>query len=239
MLRCGRDCLQPPRNTCTLVGHLTSTTCAQMNFDLARHNMVVEQLERRGVHDPRVLEAMEWVPRHEFVPSDLLELAYDDRALPIGFEQTISQPYTVGFMCQEARITASDKVLEIGTGSGYGAALLSLLAHDVHTVERIEFLFEKAQERLTRIGYKNVHCYLNDGTLGLPNEAPFDAIVVAAGAESIPDAYKKQLAEGGRLVIPIGPPSHQQMIRLTRGGNDFIREDLGSFGFVPLISGNA
>jgi protein-L-isoaspartate(D-aspartate) O-methyltransferase len=207
-----------------------------MNFEVARHNMVVEQLERRGIGDPRVLEAMEWVPRHEFVPRDLLELAYDDRALPIGHEQTISQPYTVGFMCQEARVTAGDKVLEVGTGSGYAAALLSLLAQSVHTVERIEALFHKAQERLTRLGYKNVRCYLDDGTLGLPNEAPFDAIIVAAGAESIPDAYQEQLAEGGRLVIPIGPPSHQQMIRLTRRGNDFIREELGSFGFVPLVS---
>jgi protein-L-isoaspartate(D-aspartate) O-methyltransferase len=198
--------------------------------------MVVEQLERRGICDPRVLEAMEWVPRHEFVPRDLLELAYDDRALPIGHEQTISQPYTVGFMCQEARVTASDKVLEVGTGSGYAAALLSLLAQSAHTVERIEALFHKAQERLTRLGYKNVRCYLDDGTLGLPNEAPFEAIIVAAGAESIPGPYQEQLAEGGRLVIPIGPPSHQQMIRLTRRGNEFIREELGSFGFVPLIS---
>jgi protein-L-isoaspartate(D-aspartate) O-methyltransferase len=207
-----------------------------MNFEVARHNMVVEQLERRGIHDPRVLEAMEWVPRHEFVPRDLVELAYDDRALPIGHEQTISQPYTVGFMCQEARVTASDKILEVGTGSGYAATLLSLLAQSVHTVERIEALFHQAQERLTRLGYKNVRCYLDDGTLGLPNEAPFDAIVVAAAAESIPEAYQEQLAGGGRLVIPIGPPSHQQMIRLTRRGDDFIREELGSFGFVPLIS---
>ena len=112
-----------------------------MNFELARHNMVVHQLERRGIHDPRVLEAMEWIPREEFVPPELVDLAYDDRALPIGLEQTISQPYTVAFMCQEARITASDNVLEIGTGSGYGAAVLSLLARDVHTIERIEELF--------------------------------------------------------------------------------------------------
>ena len=209
-----------------------------MNFDLSRHNMVVEQLERRGIQDPRVLEAMEWVPRHEFVPRDLLDMAYDDRALPIGHEQTISQPYTVGFMCQEARVVADDKVLEIGTGSGYGAALLSLLAREVYTVERIEVLYRSARERLARLGYKNVHCHLDDGTLGLPSEAPFDAIIVAAGAESLPDAFQEQLAEGGRLIIPIGPLAHQQMIRLTRRGNDFIREDLGSFGFVPLVSGN-
>ena len=207
-----------------------------MNFELARHKMVVEQLEQRGIHDPRVLEAMEWVPRHEFVPHNLLNLAYNDRALPIGHEQTISQPYTVAFMCQEAHVAADDRVLEIGTGSGYGAALLSLLAREVHTIERIDVLYNSAQERLARLGYKNVHCHLDDGTLGLPSEAPFDAIIVAAGAESKPDAFQEQLAEGGRLVIPVGPLAHQQMIRLTRRGNEFIREDLGSFGFVPLVS---
>jgi protein-L-isoaspartate(D-aspartate) O-methyltransferase len=209
-----------------------------MNFELARHKMVVEQLEQRGIHDPRVLEAMEWVPRHEFVPHNLLNLAYSDRALPIGHEQTISQPYTVAFMCQEARVAADDRVLEIGTGSGYGAALLSLLAREVHTIERIEVLYNSAQARLARLGYKNVHCHLDDGTLGLPSNAPFDTIIVAAGAETMPDAFQEQLAEGGRLIIPIGPLAHQQMIRLTRRGSDFIREDLGSFGFVPLVSGN-
>jgi protein-L-isoaspartate(D-aspartate) O-methyltransferase len=209
-----------------------------MNFELPRHKMVVEQLEQRGIHDSRVLEAMEWVPRHEFVPHNLLNLAYNDRALPIGHEQTISQPYTVAFMCQEAHVAVGDRVLEIGTGSGYGAALLSLLAREIHTVERIEELYNSAQERLNRLGYKNVHCHLDDGTLGLPSEAPFDAIIVAAGAETMPDAFHEQLAESGRLVIPIGPLAHQQMIRLTRRGNDFIREDLGSFGFVPLVSGD-
>lgn len=209
-----------------------------MDFAVARHIMVNDQLEQRGIHDPRVLEAVEWVPRHDFVPTDLVDLAYEDRALPIGFEQTISQPYTVGFMCQEARITRGDKVLEVGTGSGYGAAVLSLLARDVHTIERIEPLFRKARERLSRLGYQNVHCHLDDGTRGLLHEAPFDVIIVAAGAELIPAAYKEQLAEGGRLVIPIGPTSHQEMVRLTRRGNDYLREDLGSFGFVPLISGD-
>ena len=210
-----------------------------MNFELARHNMVLRQLERRGIHDPRVLEAMEWVPREEFVPVELIDLAYDDRALPIGLEQTISQPYTVAYMCQEARLTADDKVLEIGTGSGYGAAVLSLLAREVHTIERIEELFDVAQARLTRLGYQNVHVYWDDGTLGLPAEAPFDAIIVTAGAESIPAAYQAQLAEGGRLIMPVGPPSHQQMIRLTRRGDTFERDNLGSFGFVPLVADQA
>jgi protein-L-isoaspartate(D-aspartate) O-methyltransferase len=208
-----------------------------MNFDLARHSMVVEQLERRGIRDPRVLEAMEWVPRHEFVPPELVDLAYEDRALPIGFEQTISQPYTVAFMCQEARLAADDKVMEIGTGSGYGAAVLSLLAREVCTVERIEPLYDTARERLERLGYDNVHARLDDGTWGLPDEAPFEAIIVTAGAESMPQAYGEQLVEGGRLVIPIGPPSYQQMVRLTRHGERFERDNLGNFGFVPLVSG--
>jgi protein-L-isoaspartate(D-aspartate) O-methyltransferase len=207
-----------------------------MNFALARHNMVVQQLERRGIHDPRVLEAMEWVPREEFVPVELIDLAYEDRALPIELEQTISQPYTVAFMCQEARITASDKVLEIGTGSGYGAAVLSLLTREVHTIERIEELFNVAKTRLARLGYDNVRAYLDDGTLGLLAEAPFAAIIVTAGAESIPATYHEQLADGGRLLMPVGPPSHQQMIRLTRHGNTFDRDNLGSFGFVPLVA---
>ena len=208
-----------------------------MNFDVARHNMVAQQLERRGIRDPRVLEAMEWVPRHEFVPSDLVEMAYDDRALPIGFEQTISQPYTVAYMCQEAHIDPGEKVLEVGTGSGYAAAVLSLLASEVHTVERIAGLLEQARERLERLGYANVHAYLDDGTLGLQQEAPFDAILVAAGAETLPDAFLEQLAEGGRLLIPLGPSASQQMTRITRHGDRFERESLGSFGFVPLVSG--
>jgi protein-L-isoaspartate(D-aspartate) O-methyltransferase len=189
-----------------------------MNFDLARHNMVVDQLERRGISDPRVLEAMEWVPREEFVPPEMVGLAYEDRALAIPFEQTISQPYTVAFMCEAARLRADDKVLEIGTGSGYGAAVLSLLAREVHTVERIDELFHAARERLSGLGYENIHVYRDDGTLGLPDEAPFNAIVVTAGAELLPAAYQEQLADGGRLVIPIGPPAFQQMIRLTRRG---------------------
>jgi protein-L-isoaspartate(D-aspartate) O-methyltransferase len=186
-----------------------------------------------------VLEAMEWVPRDEFVPPELIDLAYDDRALPIGLEQTISQPYTVAYMCQEARLTADHKVLEIGTGSGYGAAVLSLLAREVHTIERIEELFDDARARLARLGYHNVRVYWDDGTRGLPAEAPFDAIIVTAGAEAIPPAYPEQLADGGRLIMPVGPPSHQQMYRLTRRGDHWERDNLGSFGFVPLVADEA
>lgn len=208
-----------------------------MDFSLLRHNMVTQQLEDRGIADPRVLEAMEWVPRDRFVPPEMIDLAYDDRALPIGLDQTISQPYTVAFMCQEAQLRPTDKVLEIGTGSGYGAAVLSLLAREVHTIERIDDHFRKARERLRRLGYDNVHVYRDDGTLGLPEEAPFDVILVTAGAAEIPRAYQEQLADGGRIVMPVGPPARQQMIRLTRQGEHWLREYLGTFGFVPLVSG--
>ncbi|HEX3600329.1 MAG TPA: protein-L-isoaspartate(D-aspartate) O-methyltransferase [Lacipirellulaceae bacterium] len=208
---------------------------AAMDYRLARHNMVVEQLEGRGISDPRVLEAMEWVPRHQFVPAALLDQAYDDHALPIGLDQTISQPYTVAFMCQEARLTAADKVLEIGTGSGYGAAVLSLLSREVYTVERLEGFFRATRGSLAELGYANVHCYLDDGTHGLPQEAPFDAIICTAGAETLPAAYQEQLAEGGRLLIPVGHQSRQEMIRITRHGDGFSSEDLGTFGFVPLV----
>jgi protein-L-isoaspartate(D-aspartate) O-methyltransferase len=207
-----------------------------MNFDLLRHNMVSEQLIRRGIDDPRVLDAMGHVPREEFVPEHVRFKAYDDCALPIGHEQTISQPYTVAFMCQEARVRATDNVLEIGTGSGYGAAVLSRLAHAVHTVERIEPLYQAAAERLIRLGYENVNVHLGDGSLGLVHESPFDVIICTAGAESLPTPYQDQLADGGRLVIPIGPPSYQEMYRFIHAGDQWYGTRLGSFGFVPLIS---
>jgi protein-L-isoaspartate(D-aspartate) O-methyltransferase len=210
-----------------------------MNFSLLRHKMVTEQLARRDIHDPRVLMAMERVPREAFVPEPLRGLAYEDRALPIGFEQTISQPYTVAFMCQAARLRATDKVLEIGAGSGYGAAVLANLAREVHAIERIGELFETARILLDGAGYQNVRLHLGDGSLGLPEEAPFDVILCTAGAEKLPVAYQEQLADGGRLVIPIGPPSHQQMFRFTRRGDEWYGDKLGSFGFVPLVVGDA
>ncbi len=206
-----------------------------MNFDLARHKMVTEQLVRRGISDSRVLEAIGSVPREEFVPASLQYKAYDDGALPIGYEQTISQPYTVAFMCQEARLRGSDTVLEIGTGSGYGAAVLSQLVQSVHTVERIEPLYRAAAKRFAALGYDNVCIHLDDGSLGLVHAAPFDAILCTAGAEYLPTAYQDQLADGGRLVIPIGRPGHQQMFRFTRRGDQWYGNNLGRFGFVPLV----
>jgi protein-L-isoaspartate(D-aspartate) O-methyltransferase len=216
-----------------LLTHLSS-----MNFALARHNMVTEQLVRRGITDLRVLEAMDTVPREEFVPESLVDKAYDDCALPIGHEQTISQPYTVAFMCQEAHLQGSDTVLEVGTGSGYGAAVLAQLVQAVHTVERIEPLYRTAAERLATLGFGNVRVHLDDGSLGLVHEAPFDAILCTAGAEQLPTAYQDQLANGGRLIIPIGPAGRQQMFRFTRRGGQWYGDNLGNFGFVPLVSEN-
>lgn len=207
-----------------------------MNFDLLRHRMVTEQLVRRGIHDPRVLDAMARVPREVFVPPSLLHKAYDDCALPIGLDQTISQPYTVAFMCQEARLRATDTVLEIGTGSGYGAAVLALQVQAVHSIERIEALYHTAARRLVELGYDNVRVHHCDGSLGLPDEAPFDAIICTAGAERLPVAYQDQLVDGGRMVIPLGPPSQQQMYRFIRSGDEWYGDNLGGFGFVPLVS---
>jgi protein-L-isoaspartate(D-aspartate) O-methyltransferase len=209
------------------------------SFDALRHRMVVDQLDRRGIHDQRVLEAMERVPREEFVPDGLRAEAYDDLPQPIGHQQTISQPYTVAFMCQEAQLTGTEKVLEIGTGSGYGAAVLAHLAREVYTVERIDELYDEAWARLARLGYDNIRVYHGDGTLGLAKEAPFDAIVVTAGAEQLPEAYLEQIADGGRIVIPIGSHGHQQMYRISRHGARWQQDRLGSFGFVPLVGGES
>ncbi|MFN0054035.1 MAG: protein-L-isoaspartate(D-aspartate) O-methyltransferase [Planctomycetales bacterium] len=204
-------------------------------FDL-RQRMVEEDLRDRGIHDARVLEAMEIVPREEFVPHDLRFAAYDDCALPIGFDQTISQPFTVALMCQALQLRGGEKVLEIGTGSGYGAAVLGKLAAEVFSIERIEPLAELARERLSRLRFDNVQVVTGDGTLGIPQLAPFDGIVVTAGAEILPDTYVEQLGEGGRIVIPLGSDRHNQtMYRFTRWQGKLRADDLGSFAFVPLI----
>jgi protein-L-isoaspartate(D-aspartate) O-methyltransferase len=209
---------------------------AATDFAELRRWMVDEQLREHGISNERVLDAMRRVPREEFVPDELRNAAYEDGPLPIGFGQTISQPFTVAFMCQALQLEGTEKVLEIGAGSGYGAAVLSLLASTVFTVERVPGLVTSARASLSRSGYQNVHVIAGDGTLGLPDEAPFDAIVVTAGAETLPDAYVRQLRAGGRIVIPLGRSRHNQtMYRFTRLDEHLRVENLGAFAFVPLI----
>ena len=200
--------------------------------------MVSEQLQRRGIDDPRVLAAMRQVPRHAFVSAAQVPHAYEDRPLEIGQGQTISQPFTVAFMAQALQLQGPEKVLEIGTGSGYGAAILAQLAARVYTVERLADLAEAARRRLQELDYHNVQVEHRDGVLGLPEAAPFDAIVVTAAAPQLPAAYLSQLSDGGRLVIPIDQHAHQQaMYRFHRQGESHRREFLGHFMFVPLVSG--
>jgi protein-L-isoaspartate(D-aspartate) O-methyltransferase len=195
-----------------------------------------EQLVARGITDARVLEAMRRVPRDAFVPPESSPAAYADRALPIGGGQTISQPYMVAVMTEALRLTGSEHVLDVGTGSGYQAAVLSVLARDVITIERRPELAESARATLAALCYGNVTVVAGDGTLGDREHAAFDAIVVGAGAPRVPEALKAQLsASGGRLVIPVGPPDHQILHVITRDGNAFT-DTLGlGCVFVPLI----
>lgn len=205
------------------------------DFTALRHRMIEADLRSRGISDPRLLMAMAEVPREEFVPEALRDQAYDDRALPIGFHQTISQPYTVAFMLESLCLRNGDKVLEIGTGSGYAAAVMSQLVTTVETVERIPELAQAAQRRLQRLGFRNVHVHVGDGSLGLSEHEPFDAIVATAAAEVLPPPFAKQLADGGRLVLPLGDAYSQCLYRFTKVGKQLVSEDLGGFVFVPLI----
>jgi protein-L-isoaspartate(D-aspartate) O-methyltransferase len=207
------------------------------DFPSRRAAMVENQIARRGIRSPAVLAAMREVPREAFVPESLAEFAYDDTPLPIAGGQTISQPYIVATMIEALGLKGGERVLEVGTGSGYAAAVLSRIARDVCTMERIGQLAEKAAGVLSRLGYVNVHVRHGDGTLGWSEHAPFDAIVVAAGGPTVPIPLKYQLKVGGRLVVPIGPDTRtQELVRVTRVGPDsFEQEDLADVRFVPLI----
>jgi len=201
-----------------------------------RERMVDRQIEIRGVRDQAVLSAMRKVPRERFVPESLAELAYTDRPLPIGEGQTISQPYIVAMMTDALTLRPHDRVLEIGTGSGYGAAVLSVLVAEVDTIERLEELAESARTRLVELGYANVHVRHGDGSLGWPAHAPYDAIVVTASGPDVPTALLEQLAIGGRLVMPIGNRDRQRLVRVERTGPErYTREILEAVVFVPLI----
>lgn len=197
--------------------------------------MVAEQIVRRGIRDERVIAAFHEVQRHRFVPERERARAYEDSPLPIGQNQTISQPYIVAYMLQALNLRGDEKVLEIGTGSGYQAALLGNLAGEVYTIERHEALAESAKKLLMELGYVNVHVVHADGSEGWPDHAPYDAAIVAAGAPVVPQQLLDQLAEGGRLVIPVGEAGRQmlQLWTLTEGQADF--EELVPVAFVPLI----
>ncbi len=202
----------------------------------ARERMVAAQLKRRGIADPHVLAAMAQVPREEFVPPGYGEFAYEDSALPIDQGQTISQPFIVAAMIEAAAITPGDKVLEVGGGSGYAAAVLSRMAGRVFAIERHASLTEAAAARLVRLGYDNVQLRTGDGTRGWPEEAPFDAILVSAGGPRPPLALKQQLRIGGALILPVGGEGEQRLLRLVRTGeNDFEQDDLDAVRFVKLI----
>lgn len=207
------------------------------DFTADRHFMVERQLEQRGIADPRVLEAMRTVPREAFVPADYVDDAYADGPLPIGEGQTISQPYVVALMTEALELSSGDRVLEVGAGSGYAAAVLGEIAEEVVAVERHQSLADAARELLDRLGYENVEVVWGDGSKGWPERAPYDAIVVAAGAPAVPGALRRQLVVGGRMVIPVGRDrTLQELLRIRRlSETEYRQEELGGVRFVPLV----
>ncbi len=196
--------------------------------------MVDEQIIRRGLCEPRLLEAMQAVPRHLFVPPEYQEYAYADGPLPIGCGQTISQPYIVALMTQLLELHGTERVLEVGTGSGYQAAVLAHLAAEVHTVEILPGLASRAGKILNRLGVDNIHCHVSDGSLGWPEAAPYEGILVAASAPDVPPPLQEQLADGGRLVLPVGGRISQELLVVTRRGEKLERQTVLSVAFVPL-----
>ncbi len=202
-----------------------------------RERMVAEQIEDRGVRDTAVLRAMRLVPRHLFVTLPYQQFAYDDTPLPIPAGQTISQPYIVAYMIAALKLQPVDRVLDVGTGSGYAAAVLSRIVAEVYTIERHKTLVQYARKRFKYLGYDNIHIRHGDGTLGWPEHAPYDGILVSAGGPTVPPSLRSQLAIGGRLVMPVGASKRKQrLVRLVRrGDDDFEVDDLGPVAFVPLV----
>ena len=208
---------------------------AEERFRAMRHRMVQDQIKRRGIVDERVLDAFTAIPRHQFVPVNYWEQAYQDAPLPIGFGQTISQPYIVALMTELLQLIGDEKVLEIGTGSGYQAAILAQLCSQVVTIERVPQLAEKAKTVLLSLSINNVNVHTADGSEGWLVDAPYDAIIVTAGAPQVPGSLKDQLGEGGRLVLPVGSHWHQELQFWKKGGQDLSYQTIIPVVFVPLI----
>lgn len=218
-----------------LLNNFRKSEWSMINFQKARDRMVETQLMSRGIKDPRVLEAMRKVPRHMFVDEALQEQAYSDHPMPIGDKQTISQPYIVALMTETLQLKGDEKVLEIGTGSGYQAAILGELAERVFSIERYPNLAYRANQILQKLGYKNIIVRVADGTIGWPDEAPFDAIMVTAGAPRVPQPLVDQLAMGGRLVVPVGDRISQELILVKRVPEGIQKTNLGGVRFVDLV----
>jgi protein-L-isoaspartate(D-aspartate) O-methyltransferase len=207
----------------------------EAGFEERRERMVRGQIEQAGVSDAKVLAAMRKVPRHEFVPAELRRFAYDDRPLPIGAGQTISQPLIVAFMTEQLALKPDDRVLEVGTGSGYQAAVLAELVKEVHTIEIVEALGRRAAETLKRLGYDRVRTRIGDGYLGWPEAAPFDAILVTCAPEAVPKPLAEQLAEGGRMAIPVGPVGEvQHLVILHKRDGKLVTKVTLPVRFVPM-----
>ena len=216
----------------TLLAFISAAT--ETDFAAARKRMVETQIAERGITNARVLKAMGTVPRHEFVPEDYRKYAYSDTPLPIGHEQTISQPYIVAFMTEQLAPKPTDRVLEIGTGSGYQAAVLAPLVKDVYTIEIVEPLARRAEADLKRLAYTNVHVRAGDGYKGWPEAAPFDAIIVTCAPEHVPKPLIEQLKDGGRMIIPVGPMYSQELYLLEKKRDKLQRKAVLPVRFVPM-----
>jgi len=208
---------------------------AEEHYDELRHQMVEQQLRGRGIRDQRVLQAMAAIPRHLFVPEHFRARVYEDMPLPIGHQQTISQPYIVALMLEALELTGTERVLEVGTGSGYQAAVLGCLAKYVYTVEIIPELARSARMVLTQLSYENVEVMVANGSVGWRAGAPYEAIIVAAASPAVPQSLIDQLQEGGRLVLPVGDLAAQELLRVRKHRGQIIRENLGGCDFVPLV----
>lgn len=228
--------LPPTRDSmCYALDAVAAPDGSERSLMAERRRMLEEQLVARNIRDERVLDAMARIERHRFVPDSRLDAAYGDFPVCIGCGQTLSQPYIVALMTEALALRGEERVLEVGTGSGYQTAVLAELAREVFTVEVVPDLARSARERLDALGYENIYFRIGDGKLGWFEQAPFDAILVAAAPEGVPSALKQQLASGGRLVIPVGPPEMQELELYVREEEEFRVQRLGAVRFVPLV----